>query len=302
VPSRTPRISEQHAEREERDDQDLLRRLETRHGTLLDRRHELIVEIRRLSSEQKALYDQRQAPQAEVERLYEEQVELGKRLVELRNAREKARHQVETSVIARRELLLTLGPEEPQRPEQIRREIAELELHQQTHALPLEEENALIARLRQRTKELKETEAHGATIEEHVRRRKEADAAITEARALAERLGEEMEKARIERGRKMVEIRTRLELAGGMLAEMRTKGRTRAELMQQIDAVGREIADLEREGQEVFQRLKARREDARRTMRSFAPPRERVPADIVATAADRRFEELMKRGKVNLGG
>jgi hypothetical protein len=35
-------------------------------------------------------------------------------------------------------------------------------------------------------------------------------------------------------------------------------------------------------------------------MQSFTRPRERPPADIVSTAADARFDELMKRGKVTL--
>jgi uncharacterized coiled-coil DUF342 family protein len=290
------------AEQEERADQDLLNRLEARHGTLLDKRHQLITDVRRISSEQKALYDERQTPQHEVERLYDEHAKLGKRLSELRVLRDKARHQVEAKVIARRELLFTLGTGEPQRPELIRKEIAELELRQQTRALPIDEENALIKHLRQRSKELKEAEAHAAQILEHARQRKTADEAIVEARGAVEQVVQEMERTRVERDRKMVEVRTKLEMAGGLVAEMRAKGRARADLMAQVDAVSKEIAALELEGRTVFQRLRARRDEARRLLRTFSPPKERVPRDLVTTAADRRFEELMKRGKVNLGG
>ncbi|MGP8077713.1 MAG: hypothetical protein ACLQD8_06650 [Thermoplasmata archaeon] len=290
------------AEQEDRDDQDLLRRLEHQHGTLVDRRHELINEVRRISSEQKSLYDRRQAPQADVERLYEEVAQLGKRLGELRALREKALAQVESKVIERRELLLKIGPSEPPRPDALRKEIAELERRQQTSALPIEEENALIALVRQRTKELKDAEAHAAVLKQHVDQRRAADSAILEARGAVERIVEEMERSRIERNLKMAEVRAKLELAGGMVAEMRAKGRARADLMTQVDNLGREIAALELEGREVFQRLKSRRDDARRTMRAFAPSRERPPADLAATAADRRFEELMKRGKVSING
>lgn len=290
------------AEQEERSDQELLHRLETKHGTLLDKRHHLITEVRRISAEQKALYDQRQAPQTEVERLYEEHSQLGKRLSELRSLRDKARHQVEAKVIARRELAFAIGTSEPARPEALRKEIAELELRQQTRALPIDEENALIAHLRQRSKELKAAESHAAQILEHARQRKAADGAIVEARGAVDQIAQEMERTRGERDRKMIEVRTKLEFAGGMVAEMRAKGRARAELMAQVDAVSREIDALDLEGRQVFQRLRARRDEARKLMRTFSPPRERAPRDIVATAADRRFEELMKRGKVQLGG
>lgn len=285
-----------------RADEELYRTLEARHRELVDRRHALILEVRKLSSEQKSLYDRRQGPQAEVERLYAEHAALGKRLAELRSLREKARHQVETKVIARRELLLAVGPSDPPRPEQIREEIAALERRQQTSALPLDEENALITRLRERSKALAESEAHAAEIAAHARQREAAETAIVEARAAVEMIGQELERARIARDEKMVEIHALLEAAGGMVAEMRAKGRTRADLMQQLDALGKEIADLEREGQEVFQRLKNRRDEEFRSRREFQARRERPPGDLLTTAADRRFEELMKRGKINLGG
>ncbi len=300
MPTRS-HLSEE-GEREDRSDQETLHRLEARHRALVGQRHELIVQMRTLSGEQRELYERRRAPQADVERLYDEHGKLGKRLATLRSARDDARKKVEAAVIARRELLLSIGPSEPARPDQIRREIADLELRQQTRALPIDEENALIARLRQRTAELKKAEAQAALVAEHANRRKAADAAIVAARADVERIGQEMDAARRERDGKMSEVRAKLEAAGGVVAEMRAKGKARSELMGQIDKVGREIMALEREGKDVFQRLKARRDEARKLLRSFAPPRERVPAEVVATAADRRFEELMKRGKVTLGG
>jgi len=291
------------SEREERADEDRLRRLESQHGALVEKRHQMIAEVRRIASEQKSLYDRRQAPQAEVEKLYEEHGKLGKRLAELRTLREKARTQVETKVIARRELLLKVGAAEPARPDQLRKEIAALELRHQTQALPPEEEKALLAQLRERTKTLHDAEAHAATTEKQHQERQAADAAIAEAKSAVELIVAEMERGRLDRDRMMVEIRTKLEVAGAMLAEMRAKGRARAELVTQVDALSKEIDALELEGREVFQRLKAHRDAYRERMRAFASPRERAPArDMVSSAADRRFEELMKRGKVNLGG
>jgi uncharacterized coiled-coil DUF342 family protein len=290
------------SEREERSDEDRLHRLETQHGSLVDQRHHLIAEVRRIASEQKSLYDRRQAPQAEVEKLYDEHGKLGKRLAELRTLREKARHQVETKVIARRELLLKSGAAEPARPEQRRQEIAALELRHQTQALPIEEENALLVQVRERTKELTALESHAAQNKKKLEEREAADAAILEAKGAVELIVAEMERGQVERDRMMLEIRTKLEAAGGMLAEMRAKGRARADLMSQVDALSKEISALELEGREVFQRLKAHRDAYRERMKAFSSPRERAPArDMVSSAADRRFEELMKRGKVNLG-
>lgn len=288
------------AEREERDDQDRLRSIDHRLNGLDTRRRDLISQMRSISTEQKSLYDRRLEIQNQVEKLYDDHGHLGKRLSELRAERDSARKNAENQVIRRRELLLTFTPTDRLRPEQIRREIAELELRQQTQTLKLDEENALIARLRQRMHDLKAAEAQTAVIADHARQRKEAETAVGDARTTVERIAHEFEATRAERDRVMTEIRTALESAGGIVADMRAKGKARADLMTQVDGVGREIADLEREGRDLLQRTRSRREEARKLLHAFARPRERPPADIVATAADARFEELMKRGKVTL--
>ena len=137
----------------------------------------LVEEIRRLSSEQKSLYDRRQAPQQEVERIYDDHGSLGKKLMELRTAREKARRHLDAAVVALRELRLTI-PTERVRPDQLKREIADLEHKQQTSALPLEEENALVDRIRERTRELKTAESRTAVVAKHEAERKEAETRI----------------------------------------------------------------------------------------------------------------------------
>jgi len=125
-------------EREDREDREKLRSVDGKLRALFDRREDLIVEVRHVSAEQKSIYDRRQAPQTEVERLYEEHHQLGKKIAELRTAREAARKKVEEAVVQVREARLTFAPGERVRPEQIRKEIAELELRQQTRALPLD--------------------------------------------------------------------------------------------------------------------------------------------------------------------
>jgi len=299
VPPR-PVLSDED-EQAERDGRARLRTLDAKLSTLFRRRQELIVEMRQLSGEQKALYDRRQAPQVEVEALYHEHGQMGHRIVELRKARDAARIAFQEAVVRLRELKLSFAPGERVHPDQLRREIAELELRQQTLALPLDEENALIARLRQRTQELKEAEARAGVVAEHLKAFKEAEARVTAAHVEVDRLGQELVKTKTERDAKMAEVRSKLEVAGGLVAELRAKGRARAEVMAQVDAVSREMADLEREGREILEHSRARRDEARKTLRTYTR-RGRTPEEMLASTAEAQLEELLKRGKVTLGG
>ncbi len=285
----------------EREVRSTLRSIDLRLRSLGDKRRTLIAEMRQLSTEQKALYDQRQTPSAEVERLYQEHHDLGKRIAELRLEREKARHAVQEAVVALRELKLTFAPGERERPDQIRREIAQLELRQQTRALPLPEENALIDRLRQRLKDLKAAEAGAAVVAEHARLRTEAEARVVAARAELDRVTKLGVDGKAERDAKMTQVRARLVDAGEAVARLRAKGRERAAVMAQIDAVSREMDGLERDGRRLLGEMRARREEARRTVRAYAPGR-RPPPSLVDSAAEANLQELLKRGKVSLGG
>lgn len=288
-------------ERAERDDQSRLRAVDARLDDLHRKRAQSITEMRRLSAEQKALYDRRAEPQAEVERMYEEHGALGRRLVELRAQRESARTQVDAAVIQLRELRLTFSPSERLRPEHLRREVAELELRQQTCALTLEQENALIADLRQRTKALKEAEARTQVVAEHERQRKEAEGRIAAARARVAQLGEELQETRRARDERMSEIRAKLVAAGGLVADLRAKSRARNDTMRRVDGLTREIAEAEGEGRRLLGQIRARREEARRTLRTYTRPR--APTEeLLASTAEAQLEELLKRGKVTLGG
>ncbi|MGP8078797.1 MAG: hypothetical protein ACLQD8_00530 [Thermoplasmata archaeon] len=289
-------------QREEREERDRLRQLEARLNSLLDKRRELVGQVRGLSAKQQELYNRRQAPQAEAEQLHEEFGQLGRHLSELRRGCEAARRKLEDAVIRRRELVLTFDRGERLNPEQVRREMAELELRQQTRALPIKEEDALIAELRQKAKELKEFEARKEIAAEHERQRHEADAAIVAARAEVARLVEEMETARSERDKRRGEIPARLEAAGALVAEMRVAGRARAELLTQLDVLGREIAEVEREGRELMARSRQRRADAREILKEYARPLPSPRRNDPSAVAESHLEELMKRGKVTLRG
>ncbi|HTP54958.1 MAG TPA: hypothetical protein VML94_08405 [Thermoplasmata archaeon] len=259
-------------QREERAERDRLRQLEGRLNSLLDRRRELVGQVRALTSKQQELYYGQHGPQAEAERLHHESGQLGRHLAELRNARDKARQALEDAVIRRRELVLTFDRGERLNPEQLRKEMAELELRQQTRALPIEEENALIAELRQKAKDLQLYESRKEIAAEHERQRKEADAAILAARAEIDRIMKEMEASRAEREKRRSEIPANLEAAGAVVAELRVIGRNRAELVAQVDALSREIAEVEREGRELMARTRQREEDARLIMEEYSRP------------------------------
>jgi uncharacterized coiled-coil DUF342 family protein len=289
-------------EQKDRDDRDRLQDLERKFRSLETRRGTLIEEMRRLSSEQKALYDRRQTPQQEVERIYDDHGALGKHLMELRSAREKARRHLEAAVVAVRELRLAFPATERVRPDQLKREISDLEHKQQTSALPIEEENLLVARIRERTRELKTAETRAATVAEHEKQRKEADARVRACRDEVDRLGAEFAQAKADRDAMMASIRTKLEAAGSMVAEMRAKGKARAELMDKIDGMSREMATLDEEARRIYGEGRARREEAQRTLRAYTRPRGRTNDEVATNVADAQLQELLKRGKITLGG
>jgi len=287
-------------EREDRDDRDRLRTLDTKLRSLFDRREDLIQEVRKIAAEQKAIYDRRQEPQVEVERLYEEHHALGRRIAELRSAREAARKKVEDAVVQVREARLSFTPGERVRPEQIRKEIADLELRQQTRALPIDEENALIALLRQRSHELKQAEARTAVVASHQQKLKDAEAALTAAREEFAARGKELAAAKTERDSKMEAVRAKLETAGGLIATLRAKGKARAELVAQIDTLGREMDVLDHEARQLVARSRSRRDQARKMLRAYSHTRGPPPEELLAANAEAHLEELLKRGKVTL--
>ena len=286
----------------EREQRNRLRALDARLRSLDAKRAGLIADMRKLSAEQKHLYDRRQAPQDEVQRLYDEHGALGQRIAALRGERDAARRGLEGAVVALRELKLTFAPGERLRPDAIRREIATLEHRQQTRALPLDEENALIAHLRQLHKELKTAEAQTAVVATHEQQRKEAEAKVIAARAEVERLSKEGVETRAKRDAKMQEVRAKLVAAGGLVAELRAKGKARSEVMTQVDAVSREIMELEGEGRRILGEMRTRRDEARKTVRAYAPDRRRPATSAVDATADAQLQELLKRGKITLGG
>ncbi len=282
-----------------RDDRDELRALEAKVDELTARRRSLIEQFRKLSSEQKALYDQRHGSEGHAEGLHREHNQLGRRLAELRVARDQARAKVEEAVIRRRELLLAFDPAEREKPEKIRKEIAELEMRQQTKALSIDEERSLVALLRQRTADLQQAEGRAGVVADHARLREESDAAVAAARAEVDRLGHEMVAAQAERDRAMVGLRGRLQDAGSIVAELRAKGLARAEAMKEVDRCSRELEEVNAAGRALLARFREQRDDFARTSRQNQL-RRRPQEEALASIAEENLTQLLKRGKVTL--
>ncbi|MGI0139644.1 MAG: hypothetical protein ACREBT_00605 [Thermoplasmata archaeon] len=300
MPSRAY-LSEQ-AQEEERKDRDRLDEIDGKIRLLSHRRVALIDRVRELSAEQKKLFDARQTPQDLVERLHEEHRELGRTVARLRKERDTARSHLDELVARAREIRAEVAPGDRVHPERVRKEIADLVARQQTHALPLAEENALIDRVRERTRFLKELEAREAMLHEHERRRAEAEVAVRAGRAELERLTAESGRARAERDARMVSIRSELVRAGGVVAQIREKATARRDVMGKLDAIGRELDGLDREARGILAASRGRRDEAREAARAYSPRRGTARSDPSHTDhADQRLEELLKRGKITLG-
>lgn len=297
-----PPLSEE-AEREELRDRDRLRILESKARELRTRRALLLDQIRQLTSEQKALYDRRVAEEENVGPIHDEYRAMGRQLSELRSARDRARSRLEEAVIALRLARSEMPKSPPSRPEGISREIAELTRRQETVALPLAEENALIDRIRQLRRELTAAEAEKGKNDAQRARLHELELAVNTRRDELQKAARELEGRRAEREQKMVSIKARLVQAGQAVAALREKAQARAPLMERLDALQRQLYETDLAARALVRASQGRRQEARdaiaqynRAVRSNAS--DRVQGE---QRADQQLEELLKRGRITLG-
>ncbi|MGA8537301.1 MAG: hypothetical protein WB789_07920, partial [Thermoplasmata archaeon] len=75
-----------------------------------------------------------------------------------------------------------------------------------------------------------------------------------------------------------------------------------AELMEKIDGMSREMAAFDEEARRIYGEGRARREEAQRTLRAYTRPRGRTRDEVTSNVADAQLQELLKRGKITLGG
>ena len=262
-------------ERAESESRDRLRVQQHRLRELMDRRAQLLQLVRQISDEQHALHGQIAPERDRVEATHEEYRELGQQLAELRARRDALRPQLEMALTRARARPAgpgARGPPAP-RPEQIQREIAQLELRQQTQALPLPEENALIDRLRELRRGLTDAEKSAGARALLQQERLAHELKFRELRAEYDRLGEEHARLRAERDRRMASMRTKL-------------------------------AEVDRSIRETLSSTRARRQEAHRTIAQYSRGGRaaRGEGTAVAQIADEQFEQLMKRGKISRGG
>ena len=294
----------EEAEKEEAEERVKLRTLQTKLRDLRERRQMALAEVRKLSDEQKALYDERHPGEEDVERLHSEYRDLGRRLSEARQARDEGRRHLDEALAAVREFRASLPREERARPEQLRREMRDIEVRQQTTALPLKEENALIDRLRALTKELAGSERDKGVQEERHTKLKELEKNLAERRAASAKLSEAFDKVKKDRDARMESIRSRLLDAGKLVAAIREKARSRSLAMDKLRAIDAQGIEVEREVDRLIRNSRDRRQEARQVIGEYRRA-VRGPMDMEAAAkkqADEQFEELLKRGKVVLRG
>lgn len=302
MPGRT--ILSEEAEREEREDQDRLRSLDVKIRELRGRRDQLLTQVHQLSDEQKALYDARQPRQATLESTNDEHRELGRELAAVRRDRDQARARLEAALVAARLARQELPHGTGTRPDQLKKELADLEIRQQTTALPLTEENALIDRMRELRRQMEVAEKNSQAILAKQAAFKERDEAVRASRAEVERLTSELQRVKTERDRRMESMRAQLVGVGQLVAEIREKSRRRGEAMARLDALMNDLRGLEREAQRLFLASRQRRHEARRAVVDY---NREVRAKVGGGAstdrvADAQLEELLKRGRVTLGG
>jgi uncharacterized coiled-coil DUF342 family protein len=307
VPSRAHLTEED--ERAEAESRDRLYHAQSRIRELRDRRGLLLDQVRRLSDEQRVIHD-RMAPERDhVEDTHQEYRELGHRIAELRSRRDKMRPELDRQLAElrmqrpvgeRRSPLPRSAP--PARPDQIKREMAQLERTQQTQALPLTEENALIDRLRQLRKELEVAEKHSVEQEKVHEARRGKEKAFETLRAEFESLGEEIRRMKDARDARMASLKAKLAGVGQDLSQIREKARARSDLFQKIDDVNRQMAEVDKDIRETLIASRARRQEAREVIQAYQRTSRSIAADSVAASqnADESFQRLMKNGKISL--
>jgi uncharacterized coiled-coil DUF342 family protein len=294
----------EEAEQEDREDRDRIRHAESKLRELYNRRAVLLDQVHQLSDGQRDLFEERQRRQNAVEEVYQAHQSLGNRLSDLRRARDAARSKLDEAVVAGRMIRGEMPKGDHATPEQIRKELESLEHRQQTTALPLKDENALIDRMRALKTQLAAAEKDRALIQAILTKRKEAEDAVRARKLELDAVHTEFENVRTERERAMASIRDRLVDVGGLLAQVREKAKERGAVMARVDAFSDEIRTLERDVNARLRATRDRRVEAKRTVVDYnREVRQNVAGErAYSQAADAQLEELMKRGRVTLRG
>ncbi len=300
-----PRVHlDEQEEAAERASRDRLHQIDAKLKDLYDRRAAQLAEVHRLSDAQRDLADRRAPQQDAVEGAHRRQRELTQVIGDLRRRRDDARRAVEEAIADLREARASGPRGERPRPELLRRELAQAELRQQTSALPIAEENALIGRMRELRKELTKLEKEAGALQEREGRLKQLEEAVRTRREELEQIGKAADAARRDRDAAGGSVRQQLVESGKIYAELREKATLRRESMARVETLSKEIYVLESEGNRLLRESRNRRFEAQRSVKEYnRSVRDAVGGrDRLAEVAEAQFEELLKRGRITLGG
>jgi uncharacterized coiled-coil DUF342 family protein len=290
------------AREEERAERHRLDQLDAKIRELRPKRQALIQELLKLSDEQRKMFDQRAPQQVRLEELNDAHHRLGRDLGHLRSQLDAARRARDDRLATVRELRAAMPKSARSPAEQLKREMRKLELQQQTRAVPLEEENALIDQMRALRKEIARTESEAAEVAKKGEALHAAEVSFESARAEVDRLRKTLDDARGARDRAMEALKAELVTAGQAMAQLREKSQARGTVRRELDDIDRTLRGTDREFNDLRRHHFARRGEAKRVVvdhnrsarRSVSDPSE------IDRAAEDRLEQLLKGGKIRL--
>ncbi|MGC2289168.1 MAG: hypothetical protein WA688_04850 [Thermoplasmata archaeon] len=287
---------------EERAERHRLDQLDAKIRELRPKRQALIQELLRLSDEQRDLFNERGPQQGRLEELNEAHRHLGRDLGRLRSDLDVARRARDERLIVVRELRAAMPKSARSPTEQLRKEMGKLELQQQTRAVPLDEENALIDHMRQLRKEIARAESEATEVAQRAETLRAAEASFESARAEVDRLRKTLDDQRAARDHAMETLKGELVVAGQAMARLREKSQARGTVRRELDDIDRTLRGMEREFDDLRRQYRARRGDARRVVVEHNRSARRAVSDPseMDRAVDDRLEQLLKGGKIRL--
>jgi uncharacterized coiled-coil DUF342 family protein len=287
---------------EDRTERRRLDQLDAKIRELRPKRQALIHELLRLSDEQREMFNARAPQQARLEELNEAHRRLGRELGPLRSDLDRARRARDERLAVVRELRASMPKSARSPADQLKKEMAKLELQQQTRAVPLDEENALIDRMRQLRKEVGVAESEAAEVAKRVAALRAAEAAFEAARDDVERLRKALDDQRAARDQAMETLKGELVVAGQAMAQLREKAQARGTVRRQLDDLDHALRGMEREFDDRRRQYRARRGEARRVVVEHNRSARRAVSDSseMDRAVDDRMEQLLKEGKIRL--
>lgn len=301
MPSRGGLLSEEE-EGQEKELWQNIRSGEHKLRGMKERRAEMLALARRLAEEAFDLQNRRGPIHQEVETLHQEFRDLGKKAGELRSEREKVRGRIDAIRIELRETGEGHDRKGRPRPDRLVQEIAALEKKQQTTAMPLKEENALIDRMRELRAQLGEAEKNQTVWKAKDESIQGLRAEMEAARKRDEEISVEVEKLFRRRDEVMGLVKGRLTEVGHLVAEIRSKGKARAELIGKVDKISDEIRDLEKNVMGLLHQSRDRKNEARKLLDEHNRSVRQMTRneEVISRTAEDNLKALFKNGKIAL--